>query len=283
VTEFRARRRSIADLDFVCAHVRAKDTARASRVRLLLHWRNQIINRLYAASRISDKGCTCATRPNLCHLGKWSCPHWNIHGARDWVGARPGKLAMPKSIWCFIVGVGCLALMACVSGIANAQQSTLEMHRVGVSADDGSGWHLAVSTKGSFAIRTPIPFNDFTTHDPNTGEMSHGVGCKSSEGIKFAAIESPVTSKTPADLGAITKSFSSSPANKVSDISRGTQDEAAILMFSVTNATSTAHFKYIKTKAALYMLSIESPIAHRDLASATKEQFFGSFKLKSKP
>jgi hypothetical protein len=182
-----------------------------------------------------------------------------------------------------IVGLAVVALVTSDSGKSNAQQPKLEMHRVGVSADDGSGWHLAVSTKGSFAIRTPIPFNDFTTHDPSTGAMSHVVGAKSSEGIKFAASESPVTSKTPADLGAIPKSFSSNPTNKVSDLSRSTKDGADVLSFSVSNATSTAHFKYIRTGTTLYLLSIEAPVAHRDVASAAKEQFFGSFKLKSKP
>jgi hypothetical protein len=192
-----------------------------------------------------------------------------------------GNFFMLKSLRRLILAAACLTLVAFACGRAVAQQPKLEMHRVGVSADDGSGWHLAVSTKGSFAIRTPIPFNDFTTHDPNTGEMSHVIGGKSSEGIKFAATESPITSKTPADLSAIAKSFSSNPANKVSEVSRSTKDGADILSFSVTNATSTAQFKYIRTKTALYMLSIESPIAHRELASAAKEQFFSSFKLKN--
>lgn len=190
---------------------------------------------------------------------------------------------MLKCIRHIIVGVACLTLATSASRLADAQQSKLEMHRVGVSADDGSGWHFAASTKGSFAIRTPIPFNDFTTYDPNTGETSHVVGGKSLEGIKFAATELPLTSKTPADLSAIVKSFSSSRANKVSDVSRSTKDGADILSFSVTNAATTAHFKYIRTMTALYVLSIESPIAHRDLASDAKDQFFGSFALKSKP
>jgi hypothetical protein len=79
---------------------------------------------------------------------------------------------------------------------ARAQQPKLEMHRVGVNADDGSGWHQAVSTKGTFSVRVPIPFNDFTTHDAATGEVSHVIGGKSSEGIKFMAVEIPVTAKT---------------------------------------------------------------------------------------
>lgn len=54
------------------------------------------------------------------------------------------------------------AIVLGVTATAHARPK-LEMHRVGVSADDGSGWHLAVSSKGSFSIRLPIPFNDFTT------------------------------------------------------------------------------------------------------------------------
>jgi hypothetical protein len=38
-----------------------------------------------------------------------------------------------------------LALMIVASAVAQAQQPKLEMHRVGVNADDGSGWHQAVS------------------------------------------------------------------------------------------------------------------------------------------
>jgi len=171
-------------------------------------------------------------------------------------------------------------IFACAT--ANAQQPKLEMHRVGVSADDGTGWHPAVSTKGAFSIRLPIPFNDFTTHDTRTGEVSHAVGGKSSEGIKFMAVEIPVTATTPTDLAAIPKSFSSNPANKVSDVSRQAKDGTDILSFSVTGPASTAHFRYIKLKGMLYTLSIECPTAHRDAVAAMKDKFFGSFKLKGK-
>jgi hypothetical protein len=174
------------------------------------------------------------------------------------------------------------AVVVSACATANAQQPKLEMHRVGVSADDGTGWHSAVSTKGGFSIRLPIPFNDFSTHDARTGEVSHAVGGKSSEGIKFMAVEIPVTAKTPDDLGAIPKSFSSNPANKVADVSRQTKEGAEILSFSVTGPSSTAHFRYVKVKGMLYTLSIEFPNAHREAVAAMKDKFFGSFKLKVK-
>jgi hypothetical protein len=45
--------------------------------------------------------------------------------------------------------------------------------------------------------------NDFTTHDARTGEVSHAVGGKSSEGIMFMAVEIPATATTPTNLAAI--------------------------------------------------------------------------------
>ncbi len=188
---------------------------------------------------------------------------------------------MRTSIRPLMMATVCLAVMiGVVCSIAYAQQPKLEMHRAGTSADDGSGWHAAASTKGSFAIRLPLPFNDFTTHDASTGEVTHVVGGKSSEGIKFMAVEATVTAKTPADLGTIPKSFASSPANKVSNVSRSAKDGVDILSFSVTNAASTAHFRYIKTRTVLYTLSIECPNAYRDFVATRKDQFFGSFKRK---
>jgi hypothetical protein len=181
-----------------------------------------------------------------------------------------------------MAGVVILATMLYSCAI-EAQQPKLDMHRAGVSADDGSGWHSAVSTKGGFAVRLPIPFNDFSVHSTNTGEVSHVIGGKSSEGIKFSAVESPVTPKTPVDLGEIPKSFASGGPNKVSELSRSTKDGADTLSFSVTNSASTAYIRYIRTKTALYTLTIESPNAYRDTAAATRDQFFASFKLKGKP
>jgi len=175
-----------------------------------------------------------------------------------------------------------LALVAIVLGTMAAAeaQPKLEMHRVGVSADDGSGWHLAVSSKGSFSVRLPIPFNDFSTHDPTTGEVSHVVGGKSSEGIKFSVVETPASGKTPMDLAEIPKSLASNPANKVSDVSRSAGNGADTLSLTMGNATTTAHVRYIQMKAALYILTVEYPNAYRELVAANKDEFFDSFKPK---
>jgi hypothetical protein len=159
----------------------------------------------------------------------------------------------------------------------------LEMHRVGVNVDDGSGWYLAVSTKGSFSILLPIPFNDFTIVDPSTGEVMHSVGGKSSEGIKVLAVEMPVTARTPVDLATVPKSFSSNLANKVSDVNRNTKDDVDNLFFSVTNSATTAHAGYIRMKDRLYILTIECPNAYCDMVAGMKDKFFGSIKFTGSP
>jgi hypothetical protein len=186
---------------------------------------------------------------------------------------------MPISIPRLLASVLLLALTVSTSATAEPK---LEMHRVGVNVDDGSGWYPAVSTEGSFSILLPIPFNDFTTRDPSTDEVTHVVGGKSTEGIKFTAVELPVTARTPVDLAAIPKSFSSNPANRVSDISRNTKDEADNLYFSVANSATTAHMRYTKMKGRLYILTIEYPNAYRDVVAGRKDKFFESFKLKGK-
>jgi hypothetical protein len=172
--------------------------------------------------------------------------------------------------------------LALVASTAATAEPKLEMHRLGVTIDDGSGWYPAVSTKGSFSVLMPIPFNDFMTGDPGADDTIHGIGGKSSEGIKFTAVEMPVMAKTPVDLAAIPKSFTSNAANQVSDVSRTTRDDVDSLSFSVANATTTAHMRYIKMKDALYTLTIECPNAYRDLVAERKDKFFESFKLKAK-
>lgn len=162
-----------------------------------------------------------------------------------------------------------------------AQQPKLEMHRLGVNVGDGSGWYLARSTKGSFSVRLPIPFNDFTTYDAGTGNAIHVVGGKSSEGIKFAAVEAPITAAT-ADLENIPKSFASNPSNKVSDVARDVRDGVDTLSFAVNGPASGGYFRYIRTKERMYTLTIEYPNAYRELATTTKARFLASFELNGK-
>src|SRR5690348_10895688 len=162
-----------------------------------------------------------------------------------------------------------VAIAIALAPQANAiAEPKLEMHRVGARADDGSGWHLAVSTKGSFSVLLPIPFNDFTTNDAATGEATYVVGAKSSEGIKFVALELPPGAKPPPDLASIPKAMAATPGNKVSDVSRSTKGDTDVLTLTVTDGSKTLYMRCIQTKGARYTLTIEFPNAYRELVAA---------------
>ena len=165
--------------------------------------------------------------------------------------------------------------------VAQAQQPKLEMHRTGVDSKDPSGWHLAVSTKGSFSVRMPIPFNDFTVRstDPKTGEeLTHVIGGKSVEGIKVSAVEVPASTKPSPSLDKILADFSAKPGSKVADVQRASKGDVDTLTFSVSAAQTSAYIRYIKTKSAIYSLIIEFPNAHRGDVDGIREEFFDSFK-----
>ena len=177
-----------------------------------------------------------------------------------------------------------LALVMLPGFAARAQQPKLEMHRTAVDSKDPSGWHLAVSTKGSFSVRMPIPFNDFTVRstDPKTGEeVTHVIGGKSTEGIKFSAVELPASAKSAPSLEKILADFSAKSGSKVSDVQRAAKDDVDTLSFSVSGAQTSAHVRYVKTKSATYSLTVEFPNAHRDDVAALREEFFDSFKTKA--
>ena len=177
-----------------------------------------------------------------------------------------------------------LALIMLLGVAALAQQPKLEMHRAAVDSKDPSGWHLAVSTKGSFSVRMPIPFNDFTVRstDAKTGEeVTHVIGGKSTEGINFSAVEMPASAKSAPSLEKILADFSAKSGSKVSDVQRAAKGDVDTLSFSVGGAQTSAHIRYIKTKSATYSLTVEFPNAHRDDVAGLREEFFDSFKAKA--
>ena len=190
---------------------------------------------------------------------------------------------MTSSVARLFLLVLALALIMLPTVAAQAQQPKLEMHRTGVVGQDPSGWHLAVSTKGSFSVRMPIAFNDFTVRstDPKSDEVTHVIGGKSSEGIRVSAVEMPASAKSAPNLDQILASFSSKPGNKVSDVQRVAKGDVDTLSFTVSGAQTSAHIRYIKMKTATYVLTIEFPNANRTDLSGIRDEFFGSFTTKA--
>ena len=181
----------------------------------------------------------------------------------------------------FVSHVFVIVVGVTLSAFAQAEPK-LEMHRVAAKVDDGSGWNNAISTDGSFVILMPIPFNDFTIRDAATGETTYVIGGKSTEGIKFVAVETKPDGKPMPDLASIPQSLAATAGNTVSDVARASKGGADTVSFTVVNAKVTLYMRSIQLRGARYSLSIELPNAQRERVAEFKDRFFESFKLKTK-
>ena len=169
-----------------------------------------------------------------------------------------------------------LVLQSILIGAATLAQAQpkLEMHRVGAKADDGSGWHLAVSSKGSFSVLLPIPFNDFTTNE-GTGETTFVVGAKSSEGIKFSAVELAAQAEGRRRTSIqFSKSLRANAGQQGVGRQAQHKGEADILTTDAANATTTRYMRCIQLERR--PLRADRRISHRPSRSGRRPTKTGS-------
>lgn len=82
-----------------------------------------------------------------------------------------------------------LALAVLSQSAATQIVPGMTIHRNHAGVKDASGWYPAKSTNGSFGVRMPVQFVDFSSaggEEDVTGTWA--VGAKTSEGIKFLAM-----------------------------------------------------------------------------------------------
>jgi hypothetical protein len=70
---------------------------------------------------------------------------------------------------------------------AQASTAGVTVHRVRAGALDSSGWSIADSTQGEFAVRVPCLFNDFSLRGSETLAGVETVGCRSEDQRKYSA------------------------------------------------------------------------------------------------
>lgn len=186
-----------------------------------------------------------------------------------------------------ILSCAVLLAAATLSAPARADNPNLTMHRAGATADDGTGWHRAVSTKGSFEVLLPAPFNDFTLDgtDANIGAYAvHTLGC-TTDGVKLTVTEMPYTPRmTRASLDALSATWTGNPFQTVSDLERTQAGEEERLSLTVTGTGGQSGFiQYVRTPKALYTLIIEFPNHRKTEVRPIRDQMFPSLKIRSAP
>jgi hypothetical protein len=84
-----------------------------------------------------------------------------------------------------------LLVLCMAPGLAGPNGIT--MHRLQAGTPDADGWYSAVSTNGSFSVRLPGRFNDFTNPGSDDGtKLCHTLGSQSPGGMKFSATRTPI-------------------------------------------------------------------------------------------
>jgi len=158
----------------------------------------------------------------------------------------------------------------------------MEVHRVQATTKDPSGWYLAASTRGSFSVLIPIPFNDFTVaeDDSTVGKIkTHTVGAKSAEGIKFSATETPIIrGRSPTNLAALPQQFRK-PGQTVSDIDTSLFAGYPSVSFAVRGLSSGAYMRHVGTPKSLIIVILEYPTDQARAAERLRSVFLSSLKI----
>ena len=156
------------------------------------------------------------------------------------------------------------------------------MHRMQATTKDASGWYLAASTQGSHSVLIPIPFNDFTLtdDDPKVGKtLTHTVGAKSPEGLKFSATEMPIIEgRSPGDLAALPQKFRES-GQIVADVDTSSFAGYPSVVFSMKGKSTGGYARYVRTPKKLFVVILEYPLHQSKAADEIKFTFLSSLKI----
>jgi hypothetical protein len=168
--------------------------------------------------------------------------------------------------------VAVVLLMLAGVAAADAQSPVREVHRLNVTAQDGARWQEASSMLGSFSIRMPVPFNDYTLR---AEQVRHVIDGKSTDGIAFSVVEFPKkTSKGQMD--GIYDDLGNSPL-KTSAMNRAKRNGADILSFGTYGGVTSSYAQYVETDTSFYFVTIVYPPGLQTKVEAVKDEFFRSF------
>jgi len=170
-----------------------------------------------------------------------------------------------------------LSALAASPALAQALPPGMTMHRVQAGEPDASGWILATSTEGGYAVRLPLKFNDFTVEesDPRApAERIYAVGARSQEGIKFTV--SRIVYRKGAESArhffarfAKGEGFDSAP-ERIAPRKVGGRPAVDLL---VRKGQAVTYQRVVLLEMDLLLMAVESPRAHE----AAIQQFLAPF------
>ena len=173
--------------------------------------------------------------------------------------------------------------MLMVQHIAASADPNVELHRKWVEEKNADGWYPAKSTKGSFSIVSPIPFNDYTitANDPNIGLLTiHGIGSKNNDGYEFGALETERADKgSELDLQPIVENIAKKLDAPLPDIVFQQVGEEKLGFAELRGKNRSVMMRISSTPHSIFNVMCDFPTIQENTAKDLCAEYISSFRI----
>jgi len=144
----------------------------------------------------------------------------------------------------------------------------VDLDRTQAGIFDSTGWTAAVASKGSFKVKLPFKFEEWSVLVPEYNQLVFSIGGTTKEGIRLLVFTSKTLSR---------KLLENIPNVRTRHFKYRGMDATQV---RYRLAASDVVTRYIVAENKLFSCSIESPHASKRKAKKLEFKFFNSFRLK---
>jgi len=172
-----------------------------------------------------------------------------------------------------------LVMLGTTNAVGQGHPPALKMHRQQAGVLDRSGWTGAQSTEGSFSVKLPCLFNDFsvdTSAEPGALLKAFTVGCLRADRRKFSATRVQYRNGTR-DARYYFDKNATGAAFPNARVSRSTYEGMPVIDIETSGGTVCGFLRFVFANEDNFVLTVEAPqgIACQGL-DAQSTQFFAS-------
>ena len=179
-----------------------------------------------------------------------------------------------------------VALVAHTVGYVNASPAQelppgMTMYRIQAGSLDASGWAVAESTPGAFAVRTPCAFNDFSMDQSaaNTPVIkSYTLGCLRPDKRKFSATRIQYRNGAK-DARSFFENNAKGEGRPGAHISRSTYEGMPVVDIAIENKALCGFLRYVLAHDDVLLLATEAPRGSCQGLDAQSTEFFTSLSV----
>lgn len=182
-----------------------------------------------------------------------------------------------------------VALVAITIGYVNASPAQglppgMTMHRIQAGSLDASGWAVAESTHGAFAVKMPCTFNDFSmdqsvAHTPVI--KSYTLGCVRPDERKFSATRIQYRNGAK-DARSFFENIARGEGRSGAHIARSTYMGMPVVDIIIDNTAQCGFLRYVLADDDTLLLATEAPRGSCQGLDAQSSEFFTSLSVRDR-